>query len=142
MFSLDILLNVISNNLSSQKTIKLSKIYVISTDIEKSELPGKKQNENNISYCLRMINNGLLSFYNNYKLDYCDVYIPEITKKIVIENKGSLKKLNDETYIYHSQHDMYFLIWCNNFGFGWNNIDITQTEIGECMWDIENQITY
>jgi hypothetical protein len=145
MFKINILFDFINEIIISNKKqniFKNNKIIVLSTDIEKSELPGKKQNESNINYCIRMINNGWLSFYNNYKLEYDDIILPEITKKIIVENKGSLKKITNDNYIYHSQNDKYFLIWCNPYGYGWDSIDINQTNLNFKLWDIENQITY
>ncbi len=138
MFQLNILFKFINNDVY-QQNVKFTEISMRNTDIEKSELPGKNSNESTISYCLRMINIGVSSFYNNYKLDYTDIKLTNLTKKI-IENKGSLKKINDEMYIYHSLDDKYYLIWYNMFGYGWNKIDIKNNKIISIDWDIENQI--
>lgn len=105
-------------------------------DIEKSDLPKRKTHETTLQYCIRLINSGINIFPENFS---CNVNISSYNEAIIKQNKGCLKKINNNYYLYHAYNNFYYIIWESIYGYGWKQITIKDPRYDFGMWDYESQ---
>lgn len=64
-------------------------------DIEKSHNQ-KRDTKTNLLYCIKMINNGIKEYFlDKYEMPIYKIFISDQMKKILIENKCLLRKLEN-----------------------------------------------